>query len=312
MKLRFFIPGGAGYIGSVLTESLLQNGHYVHVVDNFFYSQSSLLHLTSHADLKITVGDIRDRALMQKSAAAADVIIPLAALVGAPLCNREPILSEEVNLHAPLALFDMISDNQILLMPTTNSAYGSGDSQNYCDENSPLNPISSYARMKVAVENKLMSRENAISFRLATVFGVSPRMRLDLLVNDFTYRAIKHGELSVFEGHFKRNYIHIRDVVRAFLHAVDNFESMKGQIYNVGLSSANISKLDLCQLIANIIPAFKYTENADQKDPDQRNYIVSNRKIENTGYSPRYSLEDGIREIVTAYPMLNETLMKNI
>ena len=200
----------------------------------------------------------------------------------------------------------------MLLMPTTNSAYGSGDQNNYCNEDSPLNPISSYAKMKVELEKLLLQKENSISFRLATVFGVSPRMRLDLLVNDFTFRAIKTSKLSVFEGHYKRNYIHILDVVGVFIHAINNFNQLKGQIYNVGLSTANISKIELCEKIKLQIPHLIITENQQGQDPDQRNYIVSNAKIEATGFKTNFTLEEGISEIISAFPMLNEVLMRNI
>ena len=311
MKLNILIPGGAGYIGSVLTENLLQQGHRVTVFDNFYFRQSSLLHVLRNKSFNLIEGDIRDIGTLAPLLSAADVIIPLASLVGAPICDREPKLAREVNLAAPIEIFKRISDQQMLLMPTTNSAYGSGDSNNFCDENSPLNPISSYAKMKVSLEKALMEKQNSISFRLATVFGVSPRMRLDLLVNDFTFRALQNESISLFEGHFKRNYIHILDVVGAFNHGIANFQKMKGQIYNVGLSSANISKLELCQKIKTLIPNFEYSEDFTGKDPDQRNYIVSNQKIEATGYLPGYTLENGISEIIKAYPLL-KTKMKNV
>lgn len=312
MPFKIFIPGGAGYIGSVLVDVLLQKGHSVTVFDNFFYKQSSLLFLMRHKNFTLVEGDIRDTAALQQHLQRADVVIPLASLVGAPLCDREPVLAKQVNLDAPLELFKMVSRQQILLMPTTNSAYGSGDSQNLCDENSPLNPISSYAKMKVLLERALMQNDAAISFRLATVFGISPRMRLDLLVNDFTFRAIKKEKISLFEGHFKRNYIHILDVAGAFLHSLENFQTMRGQIYNVGLSDANISKSELCQKIKEQIPDFEYTEDLSGKDPDQRNYIVSNSKIERTGYRPQFGLSDGISEIIRAFPLLMTPGMKNV
>jgi nucleoside-diphosphate-sugar epimerase len=312
MDLKFFIPGGAGYIGSLLVETLLAHGHKVSVVDNFYYGQNSLLHLLRNKNLELISGDIRDTDLVKKCVASADVIIPLAALVGAPLCDREPELARAVNFEAPKALFKMISNDQILLMPTTNSAYGSGNAENFCDENSELRPITTYATMKVELEKFLLEKNNAISFRLATVFGVSPRMRLDLLVNDFTYRALKYKNISLFEGHYKRNYIHIMDVVRVFVHSLEKFQSMRGQVYNVGLSTANISKLELCELIKKQIPDFEYVENKEGKDPDQRNYIVSNEKVEATGFATQFTLTDGIAEVIRAYPLLNGSQMKNV
>ena len=197
-------------------------------------------------------------------------------------------------------------------MPTTNSAYGTGDEKNLCDENSPLKPISQYASDKVEVEKQLMSRENSISLRLATVFGMSPRMRLDLLVNDFTYRAVSDGALVLFEGHFKRNYIHVRDVCRAFIHALNNFSSMKNNVYNIGLSDANLSKIELCEEIKKVIKNFYFIEAGNQKDPDQRNYIVSNEKIEKTNFSPLYKLPEGIKELVKGYRMIKNSVYGNI
>jgi nucleoside-diphosphate-sugar epimerase len=312
VSLKIFIPGGAGYIGSILSEELLNLGYKVTVLDNFYYQQSSLLHLMRNKNFNLVKGDFCDHSLVNALAAKADVIIPLAALVGAPLCDREPALSVKVNVEAPLQLFKNISSQQMLLMPTTNSAYGSGGANNLCDENSALNPISTYAKMKLEVENALLQKENSISFRLATVFGVSPRMRLDLLVNDFTYRAVKNKKLSVFEGHYKRNYIHIKDVAQVFIHGINNFSKMKHQIYNVGLSSANISKLELCALIKKQVTDLEYFEDSSAKDPDQRNYIVSNKKIEATGFSPRYTLDDGIQEVIRSYPLFTEQKMKNV
>ena len=312
MGLKFFIPGGAGYIGSVLSEALLRQGHAVTVLDNFYYNQNSLLSVIREKNLTLVKGDIRDVSALRPYLSQADVVIPLASLVGAPLCDREPLLATQVNLEAPIEMFKLVSNQQILVMPTTNSAYGSGDANNLCNESSPLNPISSYAKMKVALEQVLMEKENAISLRLATVFGVSPRMRLDLLVNDFTYRALRGDKMAVFEGHFKRNYIHVLDVVGAFQHVVANFQSMRGQVFNVGLSSANLSKIELCEKIKELIPGFVFHEDFSGKDPDQRNYIVSNEKIEATGFFPRYSISDGVSELIRAYPLLDNVKMRNI
>ena len=240
------------------------------------------------------------------------MIIPLAALVGAPLFNLDPIGAKTINHDAITMMLRRLSRQQIVLMPTTNSAYGSGDAQNFCTEDSPLRPISQYAIDKVAVEQELMAHPNAISFRLATVFGMSPRMRLDLLVNDFTYRAVHDRAVLLFESHFKRNYIHVRDVSRVFQHGLAHHAEMRGQIYNVGLSRANVSKRELCEQIQRHLPDFVFVEAAVGKDPDQRNYIVSNAKIEATGFQPKVSLESGIDELIKGFTMLRNTRYGNV
>jgi nucleoside-diphosphate-sugar epimerase len=306
------VTGGAGYIGSVLVPELLSKGFKVIVYDNFMYKQFSLGHICFDSNVTIVKGDIRIKSDLAPYLKKADIVIPLAAYVGAPLCKRDPVGAESTNKTATIEMFHELSSSQFILMPTTNSAYGSGDANNYCDENSPLSPISDYARQKVFVEEELLQRENAISFRLATVFGMSPRMRLDLLVNDFTWRAYHDRFLVLFEGHFKRNYIHVRDVVRAFFHGIDNFEKMKGQIYNVGLSSANLSKLDLCEEIKKHLADFTFIESQTGKDPDKRNYIVSNKKIENTGFVPQYDLNFGIQELIKGFQMIQGLVLGNI
>jgi nucleoside-diphosphate-sugar epimerase len=242
----------------------------------------------------------------------ADVVIPLAALVGAPLCSLDPIGATTINHDAITLMIKLLSNEQLIIMPTTNSAYGSGDENNFCTEESPLRPISQYAIEKVAIEKELMQRENAISFRLATVFGMSPRMRIDLLVNDFTYRAIKDRFVILFESSFKRNYIHVRDVSRAFQHALNNFGSMRSNIFNVGLSDANVSKRQLCEAIQKQIPEFVFLEAPVGKDPDQRNYVVSNAKIENTGYKTSMSLDAGITELIKGYTMIQNSRYGNV
>lgn len=310
--MKILVTGGAGYIGSTLVSELLAAGHDVTVVDNFMYRQASLGHVCADPKLSLVRGDVRIEATMKPLIAAADAIIPLAAYVGAPLCARDPVGASTTNHDAIEMMMRHVSPSQYILMPTTNSAYGTGDENNYCDESSPLKPISLYAIEKVKVEERLMQHANAISFRLATVFGMSPRMRIDLLVNDFTYRAVNDRFIVLFEAHFKRNYIHVRDVCRAFLHGLANFEALRGQIYNVGLSSANISKLELCQRIALQLPDFTFLEAPLGKDPDQRNYIVSNAKIEATGYSTAYTLDDGIRELIKGFVMLKNSTYGNI
>jgi nucleoside-diphosphate-sugar epimerase len=306
------VTGGAGYIGSILTENLLELGFNVTVLDNFMYKQSSLNHLCHNPRFNVVNGDIRNLAHVQPLLKDADVIIPLAALVGAPLCNKDVVGADTTNKEAVFMMLDKISKEQRIIMPTTNSAYGSGDENNFCTEESPLNPISKYAIDKVAVEERLMQRENSISYRLATVFGMSPRMRTDLLVNDLTYRAVNDGYVIIFEGHFKRNYVHVRDVCDAFLHAIYNFDTMKSQIYNVGLSSANVSKLELCEIIKKHVPGFTIVEGEIKKDPDQRNYIVSNAKLEATGFEMMHTLDDGVEELLKGYRMIKNNIYGNV
>ena len=303
--MNILVTGGAGYIGSLLVPNLLSQGHSVIVIDNFMYRQTSLASSIRDEKLTLVFGDVRDESVMKVHLAKADVIIPLAAIVGAPACDSDPTAAQSINKDSILWLLKQLSPNQRIIMPTTNSAYGSGDKNNYCDENSPLNPISLYARDKVTVEKVLMELPNATSFRLATVFGISSRMRLDLLVNNFTYRAITDGFVVVFEGHFKRNYIHLLDVIQAFNLALDNEKDFNGEIFNVGLTEANISKIDLCREIQLIIPGFTYLEAAMGKDPDQRNYIVSNQKIERLGFKPRVTLQSGLQELVKGLEMFN-------
>jgi nucleoside-diphosphate-sugar epimerase len=310
--MNILITGGAGYIGSVLVPNLLSQGHSVTVIDNFMYKQTSLAASIRNEKLTLVFGDVRDESLMKAHLAKADMVIPLAAIVGAPACDRDPISAQSINKDSILWLLKHLSSSQRVIMPTTNSAYGSGGENNYCDENSPLNPLSLYARDKVIVENALMELSNATSFRLATVFGVSPRMRLDLLVNNFAYRAISDGFVVVFEGHFKRNYVHLLDVIQAFNLALDNEKDFRGEIFNVGLSEANISKIDLCHEIQLIVPNFTYLEAALGKDPDQRNYIVSNQKIEMLGFKPEVTLQSGLQELVKGLEMFKHKPFTNL
>lgn len=312
MKTSILVTGGAGYLGSTLVPLLLQKDFKVTVIDNFMYRQSSLNQLCINPDFKIINGDVRVKDTMQKVLKDADYIIPLAAFVGAPLCKKDPIGATSVNKDAITLMLNLISPDQRVIMPTTNSAYGTGDENNQCTEDSPLRPISQYAIEKVEVEEKIMELKNFISFRLATVFGMSPRMRLDLLVNDFTYRAHYDRFIVLFESHFKRNYIHVRDVAKAFIHAIDNYDLMNSNIYNVGLSDANISKYDLCVEIQKYIKDFTFIDAEVGKDPDQRNYIVSNSKIEGTGYMPDVTLQDGIQELIKGFEMIKNTKYGNV
>lgn len=312
MSKNILVTGGAGYLGSIMVPDLLAAGHKVTVLDNFMFGQTSLNHVCNSPNFSIVKGDIRIEGVIAPLLKNADVVIPLAALVGAPLCNLDPVGATTINHDAITLMIKLLSKDQIVLMPTTNSAYGTGDENNFCTEDSPLRPISRYAIEKVAIEKELMQRENAISFRLATVFGMSPRMRIDLLVNDFTYRAVKDRFVVLFESSFKRNYIHVRDVSRAFQHALNNFDSMRGEIYNVGLSDANVSKKELCEAIQKLVPEFVFLEAPVGKDPDQRNYIVSNEKLEKTGYKTSVSLESGIAELIKGYTMIQNTRYGNV
>ncbi|MET3433255.1 nucleoside-diphosphate-sugar epimerase [Herbaspirillum seropedicae] len=312
MSSKILVTGGAGYIGSMLVPELLKLGHEVTVVDNFMFRQASLNHCCGYANFNVVNGDIRHEDFIRPYYEAAEIIIPLAAYVGAPLCNKDKTGAQTVNHDAIMAMLGMLRDDQKVLMPTTNSAYGSGDKDNFCDEKSPLNPISKYAIDKVAIEKELMKRQNSISFRLATVFGMAPKMRIDLLVNDFVYRAVYDRFIVLFEGHFKRNYIHVTDVVRAFLHGIDNFDTMRGEIFNVGLSEANVSKAELCAWIKKHIPDFVVMEAPLATDPDQRNYVVSNAKLEATGWKPQVGLDAGIRELIKGYAMIKNTRYGNV
>jgi nucleoside-diphosphate-sugar epimerase len=312
MSCNILVTGGAGYLGSTMVPDLLAAGHKVTVLDNFMFKQTSLNHVCHNPNFSIVKGDIRIERVMAPLLKKADVVIPLAALVGAPLCNLDPIGATTINHDAISLMIKLLSKDQIVLMPTTNSAYGTGDENNFCTEESPLRPISRYAIEKVAIEKELMQRENAISFRLATVFGMSPRMRVDLLVNDFTYRAVNDHFVVLFESYFKRNYVHVRDVSRAFQHAINHFDQMKGQIYNVGLSEANVSKKELCEVIKKQVPDFVILDSPVGKDPDQRNYIVSNAKIEATGYKTSMTLDSGIAELIKGYTMLKNSQYGNV
>ena len=305
---NILITGGAGYIGSVLVPELLQDGHNVTVLDNFIFGQSSLNHVCYHPNFRVYRGDVRIEADMLPLMKDADIIIPLAAYVGAPFCDRDPIGATTTNKDAIFMMMKYLDKDQVVIMPTTNSAYGTGD---FCTEESPLNPISRYAIDKVEVEKVLMNHSNATSLRLATVFGMSPRMRIDLLVNDMTYRAVYDGFVVLFESHFKRNYIHVRDVVYAFKMAITQ-KTMRGQIYNVGLSSANVSKRELCNIIKTYVPRFEIVEAEIGKDKDQRNYVVSNDKIELEGFIPHFSLNNGIQELLKGFTMIKNTKYGNI
>lgn len=310
--MRILVTGGAGYLGSVLVPTLLAHGHVVTVLDNFLFRQSSLLDCCHHEALTVIRGDCRDPELMMRLSAKCDVVIPLAAIVGAPLCDRDKIAAETTNHDAVRKLCGLLSQDQWVILPTTNSGYGIGQPGVPCTEESPLKPISLYGVTKMAAEAAALERENSISFRLATVFGLSPRMRLDLLVNDFVYRAVNDHAVVVFEGHFKRNYVHIRDVARTFMHALQNFAIMKGRAYNVGLDDANLSKLELCAVIKQMIPKFVFLEAPIGEDPDKRDYIVSNARLAATGFKMEWPLDKGIRELIKGYTVLRNNAFANV
>jgi len=306
------VTGGAGYLGSILVPELLAAGHRVTVLDNFMYLQNSLAHVCAHPDFDVVNGDARSADTLKPLVAKADAVFPLAALVGAPLCKKDPIAATSTNRDAIALLCKMLSHEQRIVMPITNSGYGVGEKGKFCTEDSPLRPVSLYGRDKVEAEKIILDRENSVSLRLATVFGMAPRMRIDLLVNDFVYRAVNDRVVVLFEAHFKRNYIHIRDVARAFMHAMEAFDAMKGRPFNVGLSDANLSKAELCEQIKAHIPGFQYLEAPVGEDPDKRDYIVSNARIEATGYQPRHGLDDGIRELIKGYRMIRDRIYGNV
>lgn len=310
--MNILVTGAAGYIGSVLVPGLLEQGHEVAALDSFMYNQTSLLDCCFHEKLSIIRGDARDKALVSKLVKRADVIIPLACLTGAPLCFREPAEARAVNLEAVEMLMKVRSQDQMVVFPTTNSGYGTGADGLYCTEETLLNPISLYGRLKTEAEKLVLDSGNSITLRLATVFGISPRMRLDLLVNEFTYRAVNDRFLVLYEAQFKRNYIHVRDIARAFIHCINHFDKMKGEPYNVGLSDANLSKWELCEEIKKQIPDFYFVEAAVGEDPDKRNYIVSNEKIERTGFKPEVPLQDGISELIKGYRIIKRNQFSNV
>lgn len=309
---KVLVTGGAGYIGSVLVPTLLKKGYDVTVVDKFYFDQNSLIDCCIDPNFHIIRGDCRNEELMKKAIEGKDYIIPLAALVGFPLCQYDEIAATTTNLDAIKMLLRLRAPEQRVIYPCTNSGYGVGEGDKFCTEESPLRPISLYGTTKVEAEKAVLEAGNSLTFRFATVFGGSPRMRVDLLVNDFVYRAVFDRTAVIFEGHFKRNYIHIRDAVGAIIHAMDNFESMKGRPYNCGLSTANLSKIQLCEKIKEHIPAFTYIEAPIGEDPDKRDYIVSNERLEATGWKPQYTLDDGIEELKKIYTIIKNNKYSNI
>jgi nucleoside-diphosphate-sugar epimerase len=311
MKTRVLVTGGAGYLGSVLCEHLLDAGFAVSVVDNLLYQQNSLFHLCGNPSFDFSRGDVRDEHLMQRLVSQSDVLIPLAALVGAPACDRDPSFARSVNLDAIRLLRRLRSPRQLVVYPTTNSGYGTKSGDVFCTEDTALDPISLYGQTKTQAEQELLESPNAITLRLATVFGASPRLRLDLLVNHFVYAAATDGYIVIFEKDFKRNYIHIRDVADCFLHCIENSKQMTGKPYNAGLDAANLSKEELALKIKEYVPNFYVHFSEVGSDPDKRNYIVSNQRLREAGFEAKRSLDEGIRELLNCYRMMGRSQFKN-
>ncbi len=301
--MKILITGGAGYLGSVIVDKMLNAGHEVVVLDKLLFNQTSLLQYTSNPNFKFIYGDVRNESLLEKLCKEADVIIPLAAIVGFPACAADPQLAKDINFKQIVNIVKFAQHKKILY-PNTNSGYGIAEGQTECTEESPLTPISVYGQTKCDAENFLRTMTTAITFRLATVFGVSPRMRTDLLVNDFTYKAITDKYIVVFEKNFKRNFIHVEDVASAFLFMLENYEKYKGEVFNVGLSTANLSKQELLEKIQSHVKDFAVSYNDFYEDPDKRDYIVSNAKIEATGWKPEWDLDRGIQQLIQGYQMI--------
>lgn len=309
-QYKILITGGAGYIGSMLSTKLIELGQKVTVIDKLNFSKNSIAHLLYNKNFEFIYGDVRNHKLYKKNIKSHDVIIPLAGLVGAKLCEKFKKEAIEVNKQSIKFLIENIRNNQKIIYPTTNSGYGVGKKNKFCDETSELNPISLYGRTKVEAEKIVMEHKNSVSFRLATVFGYSYRMRTDLLVNNLTHTAFKENELKIFEGQFRRNFIHIQDIVKVFVFALNNFSRLKGETYNVGLSTANITKIQLAKKIKIFLPKLKILKIQNMKDPDQRDYFVSNKKIEKKGFKANIELETGIKELLHFYRH-NDKIIKN-
>ena len=298
---NILVTGGAGYIGSYLVKNLIHLKFNVTVIDNLMFNQNTDF-LAQKNNLNFIKGDVRDEKLVKEQVNKNDIIIPLAGIVGAPLSEKMPKETKQINEDAIKYLSSVCSKDHLIIMPVSNSGYGIGKKDKFCDENSPLSPISLYGRTKVAAEKIIMERDNSISFRLATVFGVSKeRMRIDLMVNNFTYLAFKNKKFKLYQPNFRRNFVHISDISNAFVFSIKNFEKLKNNIFNLGLNDANITKLDLCKKIKNFLSKFEFEISEDQKDPDQRDYFVSNKKINEAGFEAKYSLDEGIKELINYY-----------
>jgi nucleoside-diphosphate-sugar epimerase len=309
---RVLVTGGAGYLGSVLVGHLLHRGDRVTVVDNLRYRQRGLLQYCREQQFDFVRGDVRDESLMRRLIANNDVLIPLAAIVGMPACMSDPVSATSINRDAVVMLNRLRSRGQLVIYPCTNSGYGTKSGELYCTEETPLQPISLYGTTKVDAEKALLDSPNTLTLRLATVFGVSARMRLDLLVNDFTFRAVTDHYLVLYEKDFKRNYLHIEDAAGAFCHVLEHFDEMKGEAYNVGLDAANLSKEELALEIKRFVPDLLIQEAAVGSDPDKRNYVVSNEKIKRKGFQAQHSLEEGIQQLLKCFRMLPASPFANV
>jgi len=309
---RVLVTGGAGYLGSVLCEHLLDAGYRVTVLDNLLYRQNSLFHLCAHPAFDFVAGDVRDEAMMRRLVSGADVVIPLAAIVGAPACDRDPSMARAVNLDAVRLVNRLRSSDQLVVYPTTNSGYGAKSGDTFCTEETPLEPISLYGQTKADAEAELLGTPNAITLRLATVFGMSPRMRLDLLVNHFVHAAVTDRYIVIFEKDFKRNYVHIRDVADCFIYCIRHAHAMAEKCYNLGLDAANLSKEQLALKVKEHVPQFHLEFAQFGSDPDKRNYIVSNQRLREAGFEARRSLDEGIAELLKGYRMMRANIFTNL
>ncbi|WP_394829467.1 NAD-dependent epimerase/dehydratase family protein [Pendulispora albinea] len=309
---RVLVTGGGGYLGSVLVRQLLEEGHHVTVLDSFLWQQASLLDCCAFPHFEVVRGDARDEPMVKTLVRAHDTIVPLAALVGMRICDVDPIAAETIMRDGLKLLLAHASPSQRILYPATNSGYGVGAGDAICTEETPLAPVSLYGRLKVEGEARVLERASSISLRMATLFGVSPRMRRDLLVNDYVYRAVHEGSVLFFEGQRRRNLIHVHDAGRAFLHAMDHFETMKGRAYNVGMDDANLTRVQVCEAIKRCIPSFVYVQSGAGHDPDIRDCIVSSARLTATGFRAQYSLDRGIRELIKCYAILPRALYVNV
>lgn len=312
MSKKVLITGGAGFIGSILTEHLLQKNYKVTILDNLHFGQQTHFHFCANPNYDFEFGDVRDLKVLKPLVEQADVIIPLAAMVGAPLCKQDPWLAKSVNFEAIKEIVKLKRADQAMIYPMTNSGYGTKTGEDFCTEDSKLEPISLYGTTKVDGEKVVLDSENTVSFRLATVFGMSPRLRIDLLVNYFTYMALKEGTLVLFEKEFKRNFVHVRDVADCMIYCIENFDSMKGRPYNLGLDSANMSKEELANKVKEQVPNLYIHYAEVGTDPDKRDYLVSNQKLREAGFEASRSIDDGIKELIKGYKMLARSGLKNV
>jgi len=308
---KILITGGAGYIGSMLCTKLINFGYQVTVVDLLKYNKSSLNHLYFYKNFKLIVGDIRNKKLMKKLIKKNDFIIPLAGLVGAPLCDKYKKDAISTNLKSIKTLRKIVTSKNKIIFLTSNSGYGIGEKNKFCTEESPLKPISLYGKTKCEAESEILKTKNYVCFRLATVFGQSYRMRSDLLVNNFVFNAVKSKKLTIFEPHFRRNFIHVKDVVNAIIFTIKNFSKLRSNVYNLGLSTANITKIMLAKKIKKQYKKLKITIVKNKSDPDKRDYFVSNQKIEKKGFKAKISLDNGIKELIQIFKNNKNKIINN-